>query len=79
MVYSVKRKKLHAHTCKKYPRTCLSTMTKSAEFFLFTVVFLQPFALSTNLMFGLIGPGSIHVLGSSQTWSLQLASSVGIA
>ena len=51
MVYSVKRKKLHAHTCKKYPRTCLSTMTKSAEFFLFTVVFLQPFALSLTLSF----------------------------
>ena len=46
MVYSVKRKKLHAHTCKKYPRTCPSTLTKSAEFFLFTVVFLQHFALS---------------------------------
>ena len=46
MVYSVKGKKLHAHTCKKYPRTCPSTMTKSAEFLLFTVVFLHPFALS---------------------------------
>ena len=46
MVYSVKGKKLHAHTCQKYPRTCPSTMTKSAEFFLFTVVFLHPFALS---------------------------------
>ena len=48
MVYSVKRKKLHAHTCKKYPRTCPSTMTKSAKFSLFTVVFLQPFALSLS-------------------------------
>ena len=51
MVYSVKRKKLHAHTCKKYPRTCPSTMTKSAEFFHFTVVFLQPFALSLSFLF----------------------------
>ena len=51
MVYSVKRKKLHAHTCKKYPQTCPSTMTKSAEFFLFTVVFLQPFALSLSFLF----------------------------
>ena len=51
MVYNVKRKKLHAHTCKKYPRTCPSTMTKSAEFFLFTVVFLQPFALSLSFLF----------------------------
>ena len=51
MVYSIKRKKLHAYTCKKYPRTCPSTMTKSAEFFLFTVVFLQPFALSLSFLF----------------------------
>ena len=49
MVYSVKRKELHAHICKKYHRTCLSTMTKSTEFFLFTIVFLQPFALSLSL------------------------------
>ena len=51
MVYSVKKKKLHAHTCKKYPLTCPSTMTKSAEFFIFTVVFLQPFALSLSFLF----------------------------
>ena len=51
MVYSVKRKKLHAHTCKKYPRTCPSTMAKNTEFFLFTVVFLQPFTLSLSLSF----------------------------
>ena len=51
MVYSVKRKKLHVHTCKKYPRTCPSTMIKSAEFFLFTVVFLQPFAFSLSPFF----------------------------
>ena len=34
---------LNAHTYKKYHRTCPSTRTKSTEFFLFTVVFLQPF------------------------------------
>ena len=51
MVYSVKGKKLHVHTCKKYPQTCPSTMTKSAEFLLFTVVFLHPFALSFSLLF----------------------------
>ena len=51
MVYSVKRKKLHAHTCKKYHRTCSGTMTKSTEFFLFTVVSLQPFALSLTFFF----------------------------
>ena len=49
MVYSVKGKKLHAHTCKKYPRTCPSTMTKSVEFLLFIVVFLHPFFLSLSL------------------------------
>ena len=51
LVYSVKRKKSHVHTYKKYPRTCPSTMTKSTEFFLFTVVFLQPFALSLYFFF----------------------------
>ena len=51
LVYSVKRKKLHGHICKKYPWTCPNTMTKSAEFFLFTVVFLQPFALSLSFFF----------------------------
>ena len=51
MVYSVKRKELHAHTCKKYPWTCPSTMTKSTEFFLFTVVFLQPFVLYLSFFF----------------------------
>ena len=33
--------------------------------------------LSTNSLFGFFGPESIPVLGSSQNWSLQLASSVG--
>ena len=40
-----KRKELHTHRCKKYPRTCPSTGTKSNEFFFFIVVFLQPFTL----------------------------------
>ena len=51
LVYSVKRKELHAHTCKKYSRTCPSTGTKSYEFFFFTVVFLQPFALFFSFFF----------------------------
>ena len=51
MVYSVKRKELHAHRCKKYPRTCPSIGTKSNEFFFFTVVFLQPFALFFLFLF----------------------------
>ena len=50
MVYSVKRKELHAHTCKKHPRTCPSTRIKSTEFFLFTIVFFQPF-YSLSLFF----------------------------
>ena len=45
LVYSVKREELYAHRCKKYPRTCPSVGTKSNEFFLFTVVLLQPFVL----------------------------------
>ena len=43
MIYSVKRKELYAYICRKYPRTCPNTMTKSTKFFLFAVVFLQPF------------------------------------
>ena len=48
---SIKRKKLHMHQYKKYFWTCSSNMIKSTEFFLFTVVFLQPFALSLSLSF----------------------------
>ena len=55
LVYSVKRKELHAHRCKKYPRTCPSIGTKSNEFFFFfTVVFLQPFALFFSFFFFLL-------------------------
>ena len=54
LVYSVKRKELYAHRCKKYPRTCPSTETKSNEFFFFTVVFLQPFALFFSFFFFLL-------------------------
>ena len=51
MVYSVKREELHAHKYKKYPRTCPSIGTKNNEFFFFTVVFLQPFALFFSFFF----------------------------
>ena len=54
LVYNVKRKELHAHTCKKYHRTCPSIGTKSNEFFFFTVVFLQPFALFFSFFFFLL-------------------------
>ena len=46
LVDSVKGKKLHMYKYKKYPRLCPNSMINSTEFFLFTVVFLQPFALS---------------------------------
>ena len=39
-----------SYTCKnakKHPRLCLSSVINSLEFFLFTVVFLQPFFLSS--------------------------------
>ena len=54
MVYSVKREELHAHRCKKYHRTCPSIGTKSNEFFFFTVVFLQPFAIFFSFFFFLL-------------------------
>ena len=38
-------KELHMHKCKKHPWLCPNSMINSIEFFLFTVVFLQPFAL----------------------------------
>ena len=54
LVYSVKRKELHGHRCKKYPLTCPSTGTKINEFFFFTVVFLQSFALFFSFFFFLL-------------------------
>ena len=45
LVDSVKGKELHMHKYKKHPRLCTNSMINSTEFFLFTVVFLQPFAL----------------------------------
>ena len=44
------------HTCKKHPRTCPNIMIDSEEFFLFTVVFLQPFALFSFLCFFFLHP-----------------------
>ena len=46
LVDSVKGKKLHMYKYKKHPRLCPNSMINSTEFFLFTVVFLQPFTLS---------------------------------
>ena len=46
LVDSVKGKKLHMHKYKKHLRICPNSMINNMELFLFTVVFLQPFALS---------------------------------
>ena len=43
MVYSVKRKELNAYIYRKYPWICPNTMIENTKFFLFAVVFLQPF------------------------------------
>ena len=42
--YRIKRKKLHMHKYKKYPRSCPSSKIESTEFLSFTVVFLPPFS-----------------------------------
>ena len=44
------------YTYKKHPRTCPNNMIDSEEFFLFTVVFLQPFALFSFLCFFFLHP-----------------------
>ena len=45
LVDSVKGKELLVHKYKKYLRICPNSMINNMELFLFTVVFLQPFAL----------------------------------
>ena len=49
LVDSIKWRELHMLTCKKHPQTYPNNMIDSEEFFLFTVVFLQPFALFSFL------------------------------
>ena len=50
MVYSVIKKELYAYIFRKYPRTCHNNKTESTIFFLFAIVFLQPFcSLSLSL------------------------------
>ena len=49
LVDSIKWKELHMHPCKKHPRMCPNNMIDSEEFFLFTVVFFQHFALFSFL------------------------------
>ena len=43
LVYSVIKKELYAYIFRKYPRTCPNNQAESTIFFLFAVVFLQPF------------------------------------
>ena len=45
LVDSVKGKELHIQKYKKHLRICPNSMINNMELFLFTVVFLQPFAL----------------------------------
>ena len=49
LVDSINRKKLQMYKYKKYPRSGPSSVIESTKFFLFTVVFLQPFSLSLSL------------------------------
>ena len=50
LAYSVIKKELSAYISRKYPRTCPNNKTESTIFFLFVVVFLQPFcSLSLSL------------------------------
>ena len=51
LVNSVKGKELYMHQYKKHHRSCPNSMIDSVEFFLFTAVFLQPFALFSFLCF----------------------------
>ena len=62
LVDSVKGKKLHMYKYKKHPRLCPNSMINSTEFFLFTVVFLQPFALSYFSFSVLLSFESLFVL-----------------
>ena len=62
LVYSVKRKELNAYIYRKYSWTCPSTMTENTKFFLFTVVFLQPFALFLFFFFRHLFFESLFVL-----------------
>ena len=62
LVDSVKWKELHMHTGKKHPRTCPNNMIDSEESLLFTVVFLQPFALFLFFFFRPLSFESLFVL-----------------
>ena len=54
LVDSVKGKELLMHRYKKHPRICPNNMINNMELSLFTVVFLQPFALFLFFSFFLV-------------------------
>ena len=70
LVDSVKGKELHMHKYKKYPRSCPNSMINSVEFFIFTVVFLQLFALFSFLCF-FFCPLSLNLFSCYILWFLH--------
>ena len=62
LVGSIKGKELHIHKYKKHLRICPNSMINNMELFLFTVVFLQPFALFFFFFFRLFFFESLFVL-----------------
>ena len=62
LVDSVKGKELHMHKYKKHLRICPNSMINNMELFLFTVVFLQLFALFLFLFFRPLFFESLFVL-----------------
>ena len=66
MVDSVKGKELLVHQYKKHLRTCPNSMINNMELFLFTVVFLPPFALFFSFSFSSssfsLNPFSCYIL-----------------
>ena len=62
LVDSIKGKELHIQKYKKHLRICPNSMINNMELFLFTVVFLQPFALFLFLFFRPLSFESLFVL-----------------
>ena len=62
LVDSVQGKELHIHKYKKHLWICPNSMINNMELFLFTVVFLQPFALFLFFFFRLFFFESLFML-----------------
>ena len=69
LVDSVKGKKLLVHQYKKYLRICPNNMINNIELFLFTVVFLPPFALFFSFSF-FSSPFSLNLFSCYILWFL---------